>query len=188
MTTDEVESLLEARGESQGLDFKGDCEWNINGYAKDLLAMSNLRDGGMIIIGVENSTWKRQGVGKANFDTYQIDIMKDQMAPFADPSVDFSVEFPLDRNGTRFVVIKVLSFRDIPVICHKESAKAGTKAATIYYRNRNRRPESAPISNSSDLRDLIELAASRMKEKFKRLGLVEQVSDKEILDRELGGL
>jgi hypothetical protein len=71
----------------------------------------------------------------------------------------------------------------------------------IYYRNSNRRIESAPISNSNDLRDLIELAASKKMKSFQKLGLtiaqsedpkrlrIDIISnDKRKLDEELGGL
>src|ERR1035437_3942912 len=105
MTTDELESILEARAESQSLDFKGDCSWNANKFAKHILAMSNLIDSGLIVIGIKDKTLERLGVSKPNLKTYNIDCMKDQMTKFADPFVDFILDFPKDKSDKQFVVI-----------------------------------------------------------------------------------
>jgi hypothetical protein len=43
--------LLEAQAESQTLEFKAACNWDISRMAKDILALSNVQDGGVIIIG-----------------------------------------------------------------------------------------------------------------------------------------
>jgi len=59
-----------------------------------------------------------------------------------------------------YAVIRVYEFEELPVICKKDSND--TKTQIIYYRNKNRRIESAAISNSNDLRDLILLATRKM--------------------------
>lgn len=188
MTTEELELKLEAQAERQNLDFKANCCWNVNRFAKHILAMSNLRDGGYIIIGIEDKTLKRQGVSPENILSYNIDIMKDQIAQYCDPFVDFIVSFPKDRKGTGYVVIKVLTFREIPVICRKDDSNAGVRSGIIYYRNNNRRIESAPISNSYDMRDIIETATMRMIQRKSELGYKINSDDQSKLDQELDGL
>jgi predicted HTH transcriptional regulator len=96
MTTDELELYLQGQAESQTLDYKAAMPWGALSFAKDILAFSNVQDGGRIIIGIEDGTFVRQGITEAQRNSYKIDIMRDQMASFSDPHVNFSVEFPLD--------------------------------------------------------------------------------------------
>jgi len=188
MTTEELELKLEAQAERQNLDFKANCSWDVNRFAKHILAMSNLRDGGYIIIGIEDKRLKRQGVSNENILSYNTDIMKDQMTQFCDPFVDFMVSFPKDNKGKNYVVIKVFPFREIPVICRKDDSNAGVSAGIIYYRNNNRRIESAPISNSYDMRDIIETATLRMIQRKTELGYKINSDDQFNLEQELEGL
>lgn len=186
MKTEELEALLEGGSETQTIEFKTSCSWDVVTFAKDILAMSNVRDGGYIIIGVENKTFVRKGTTSKQQGTFEVDIMRDQMAPYADPHVNFFVDFPKDQNGVEYVVIRVLPFDEIPIICRKDSRD--TKAGTIYYRNRNRRVESAAVSNSYDMREIIKMATVRMMQKEKEFGLTVEPSAKGKLDNELKGL
>jgi hypothetical protein len=90
------------------------------------------------------------------------------MAGFADPHVNLSVEVGTDSIGKRYVAIRVRPFEEIPVICRKDSND--TRAGIIYYRNRSRRIESAPVSNSYDMRDIIEVATVRMMQRRQQFG------------------
>lgn len=188
MTIEEFESLLESGIETQGLDFKSAYNWDINAFAKDILAMSNVRDGGYIIIGVEevNNNYERTGTTEDQRRTYNIDIMKDQMSNYVDPYVDFEVSFPIDRSNLQYVLILVKEFRDVPVICRRNSRD--TNAGVIYYRNRNRRPESAPVSNSYDMREIIELATVKLMRRMREQGFSVEDYDEKSFDDELEGL
>ena len=189
MTTEVLESLLEGGAETPSIDYKQSCPWDITCFVKDILAMSNVQDGGIIIIGVKEDNeggFLREGVSDENKDTYVIDIMKDQVSGFADPYVGFEVDFPVDSDYKNYVVIRVFPFEELPVICKKEGADV--HAGRIYYRNRNRRVESAPVSNSYDMRSIIQLAAVKMMRGFLDLGLSADATDMQRFEEELQGL
>lgn len=171
MNTTELEKLIEGQREHPGLDFKAACSWDVKKLARDILAMSNLPDGGYIVIGVEESdtSFVKVGVSEDIRKTYILDEMKDQVGKYADPMVDFELHFPKDSAGLTYILIKVYSFRETPTICKKDLDKE-LKASTIYYRNTNRRVESAAVSNVNDLRDIIELAAVRLMQRRKSFG------------------
>jgi predicted HTH transcriptional regulator len=61
MNTQELEQILEGGTETQRIEFKGACDWSVRLLAKDILALSNVRDGGYIVVGVEDETFNRQG-------------------------------------------------------------------------------------------------------------------------------
>jgi predicted HTH transcriptional regulator len=168
MNTEELEIHIQGQAESPTLDFKGATPWDVARFAKDILAFSNVQDGGTIIIGIEDGTFVRHGITEAHRHSYKIDIMRDQMTSFADPHVNFSVDFPMDKDGKQYACIRIEPFEEIPVICRKDSAD--TRAGVIYYRNRNRRVESASVSNSYDMRELVEVATVRMMQKKRRAG------------------
>jgi predicted HTH transcriptional regulator len=172
MTTEELESKLEGGAETPALDIKAPCNWNVDSMAKDILAMSNLQDGGHLIIGVEDGTFVRKGITQEQKATYKLDTMRDQMASYADPHVIFTVEFPHDSNGLEYSVIRVFPFDEVPVICARDSRD--TKRGVIYYRNKNARVQSAAVSNAYDMRDIITNATVRMMRRMAEKGFTVQ--------------
>lgn len=187
METTESESRLQGGTETQSFDIKAAGPWDVQKLVKDVLAMSNVEDGGIILIGVEDTTFTRQGLGEADIATYDIDTMRDQMTKFADPHVNMSVSFPEDAAGRKYAAIKVEPFQEIPVLCRRNGTDV--REATLYYRNRNRRWESAPISNSFDLAQIIERAAVLRMHRLQKLGLSSQATITSTkFDDELGGL
>lgn len=183
MNTEELENLLEAQSENTTLEFKTDMAWNAQSLAKDILAMSNMPDGGDIVIGVDDETNTRQGVSAANIETFNFDIMKDQISSFSDPFVEFNVYKLKDSQEKDYIVIRVKPFREVPVICRRNGTDV--RGGVIYYRNTNGRPQSSQVSNSNDMRDIIELATIRMMRIKNKIGFTVLDSDKEILDNEL---
>src|SRR5574341_1524168 len=182
VTTEELESRLEARSESQGLEFKAACPWNAELFAKDILALANVQHGGEIIVGVEDASFNRQGLSEQDAATYRADVMRDQMSRFADPHVQFDTAIVSDRGGLRFAVIRVHPFSEVPVLCRVDHAGAGVQAGALYYRTLHRRPESARVSNSYDMRTIVDLAAVRMMQQRRRAGYTVEASAQRALD------
>ncbi len=188
MTTDELEELLEGAQETPSLEFKRAMDWE-PGLIKDILAMANLQDGGRIVIGVEDATFLRQGLSEDQLQTYDTDIIRDRVATYADPFVELTCFRPFDRGGRQYVVIQVATFRENPVICRKDGGRNNElRAGDIYYRSPARRPRSARIDSSVDMRDLIELAAVRRMRRLNELGLEAPRPTAYDYNGELGGL
>lgn len=186
MTPDRLELLLEGKQETDAVEFKAAIPWDKNTFVKDILALSNTVDGGSIIVGVEDGTFVRQGVGDDLIATYDIDHMRDQIAPFADPRAVFTRHIITDAQGFRYVVIEVSPFDDFPVICARDGLDV--HRGVIYYRSRSRRPESARVSNSADMRDIIEASIARRSRQLRRIGFAPEPSGQYDFDAELGGL
>ncbi|MCM8760414.1 MAG: ATP-binding protein [Candidatus Omnitrophica bacterium] len=69
MTTEELEEKLEGGTETPSIEFKEACKWDDKTFdktfAKDILAMSNIQDGGFIIVGIKelkNGSFEREGI------------------------------------------------------------------------------------------------------------------------------
>jgi len=180
----DIEFYIQHGKEERYLEYKGSMVWTSDDtkvkIAQAMMAMSNLRNGGVIVVGMKEP---QRGV-------WEPDIMTDgQVAPFtqddiaqwvndyAVPAVQFTVEpFVLDTN--KFVIIKVREFDSFPTICRKPKQLGGRevlKKGAIYYRS-NSKNESAPISSDEDMRELITLAmnkgVAREIERLRVLGFV----------------
>ena len=188
MDIKQFESLVEGSEESQSLDFKGACSWDVKALVKDILAFSNVQDGGYIVIGVDDKTLKRIGVTAEQAESFNQETMQDQVTKYADPFVIFTVFNDIhDANGLRFVVIRVVEFAEVPVVCRVDGADV--HHGRVYYRSRRRRPESEAVSNSFDMRDILDRAALKMMAKRKSQGYTAETTDqKNFYDEELGGL
>lgn len=186
MDTDAFEAILSGAEETDSLEFKAAMPWNRNTLVKDILAMANVIDGGQIIIGVADGSFERQGLTEQQIATYDIDKMRDAVAPFADPRVVFRREVVVDSNGLRYIIIEVSPFEDFPVICRRDGEDV--KAGTVYFRSRARRPQSARVASSAEMRDIIERSAALSMRRLARLGFVAQPENTYDYDAELQGL
>jgi predicted HTH transcriptional regulator len=186
MSPEALEALLVGAQETDSIDFKAAMSWDKKTFVKDILALANVIDGGAIIVGVEDGTFARQGLSDEQIDSFDYDIMRDQVAPYADPRVVFSKEVLQDANGMNYVVIEVAPFEEIPVIC----ARGGhdVQEGDIYYRSRSRRPQSARVARADDMREIIETAISRRSRSLRRAGFLAAEEGPPALDEELGGL
>lgn len=173
MTEDELRELLEAGEETPRREYKQSRPFTDPVFQatliRSILAMSNTRDGGHIIIGVEEqgNSYVPTGMRQEDLNTYDRDTIKDTVGEYADPYVDFSVDTGLYQDK-RFLVITVREFDEIPVICKKDGRDL--TRGTIYTRTRTRRPESARVSTQADMREIIELAVDKGVRKLQQRG------------------
>ncbi len=188
MTTEELEELLEGAEETDALEFKQAMVWE-DGLVKDILAMANIEDGGRIVIGIEDGTFARQGLSDDQLNSFNGDQIKDVVGGFADPFVEFAISKTPDNDGLMFVVIVVAPFTYTPVICKRDGGRKNElRKGEIYFRSKTRRPCSERISNSSEMRDLLDRATVLRMRHLQGLGLQAVPEKRYDFDRELGGL
>lgn len=191
-----VDAIFQLRQESRAVDFKQSVKWE--GYrikfAETIMAMSNLRDGGIIIIGVseENGDWKLKGITGEDLATYDPDNMIDFVNKYASPVVNFDVvRHEVDK--VEFLIISIHEFESEPVIC-KRTYNKDLRMGTIYIRPIGK-PETRAIQNAEELRELLDIAVEKKMRRFagqinRIFGSIPstQPQDQEQYDQELGGL
>ena len=201
MTDEEFEQVMNLFSERRGLEFKGPGRSTdrrlFAQVVRAVLGMANRRDGGLVIIGIEDSgnTLNRVGLSKSDLGTWNYDDVADRMAVYADPGVSFELEIR-NYNGSSFVVLQVEEFEDIPVLC-KRSYPNVLREGACYVRPR-RKPETTEIPTQADMRDLLDLAIEKGVRRFlsqaQRSGLIAtpadmpQDTDDRLFDEQLGEL
>ena len=192
MDVQEFKELISLGREQRGVEFKR------AGSRKDkhllakvvrvVLSMANRRNGGLVIIGVEedsNGTPIPSGISEEELETWNYDNFSDSLARYADPSVSFDLEIA-EYDNKKFLAIKVQEFEDIPVLCKSNYADVLREGA-CYVRSR-RKPETIEIPTQADMRDLLQLAIEKGVRKFvsqARTARLDFVSSSIVTDTEL---
>ncbi|MFG0256411.1 MAG: ATP-binding protein [Phycisphaerales bacterium JB043] len=179
--------------ETQSIEFKESQDWSTLSarVARTCLAMSNLRDGGIVVIGISerDDQVTITGVDDNVIATYDTDVVIDQINKFADPPLDVSV-VAIELDGNTLIVIHTQEFREIPTVC-KRSFEQELQNGTMYFRPRGR-PRTEKVQTSHELREILDLAAEKRTRQFistaTRVGLLNEQAippDGEEYDREI---
>jgi hypothetical protein len=156
--------------------------------------MGNLRDGGVIVIGVaeRDSAWALEGVSEQHLATYDVDIIRDKVNAYVSPHIDLDVV--LVRHGDNaFLAVQVREFRDTPLLCKKNGPDGvGLFEGRLYVRAAGT-PRTTAVTSAGQMHDLLELAAEkrarRLLEASRRAGLITpEPQDEASYKAELEGL
>jgi predicted HTH transcriptional regulator len=175
VTEEEFESLLALGHEVDGVEFKG--AWIrtdrlfLAKVARAMLGMANRRDGGLVILGVEE-TAKADAVGLSDEQAeswLKYDDVSASVNEYASPCVRFETELRM-FSGKKFVFIRVHQFDGIPILCAKEYNEPGKTSPVLrrgacYVRSRHK-PETSEIPSEEEMRELLELAIDKGVRKF----------------------
>jgi hypothetical protein len=172
-SSSELIRFIEAAGESANIDAKGPMDWDGGeasaGLTKDILALANCRDGGVIVLGKQESQpgkFVLVGLSEPQAASLETTKVATWVNNHCSPPVNL-VSYRQEHQGHTFIVIAVSEFHDVPVICTKQyevslSGK-GTKVllrkGAVYVRTAN--AESAPLSAVEEMRQLIGLATTK---------------------------
>lgn len=199
MTDEEFAQLLALSHELSGVEFKGPGARSdrqlFARVVRAALGMANRRDGGTVVIGVEDTGASLNPVGLSDndLDSWRYDYVADGIAAYVDPSVSFELEIK-EYDGKKYVVLIVGEFEDIPVLC-KRSYQSVLRDGACYVRTR-RKPETSEIPAQAEMRDLLDLATEKALRKFitqaQRAGLISSGTplpdDRDLFDQQLENL
>ena len=195
--TDLVDLITHGR-EERNLDYKKSMNWaNQETQAmviKSCLGMANIRDGGFIIFGVDQTgeEFVLHGMKEDDFASYSQDLVSVVVNEYADPFVELAV-IPVHHNNMKFIVIQVEEFSEIPIICKKDGSR-GLARGAIYTRTR-RLCETARVPSQSEMREILEIATEKgirnFQSRVSKAGLAVSEPgemDRKKFEKELNGL
>jgi hypothetical protein len=166
LSTQEIEQLLAGGYELRGFELKGPgLRTHPHLFAKVVraaLGMANLRDGGHIVIGINDAdpAGMLPGLSPTELQSWlAYDDIARKLGEYADPAVRFALEAHSLSSGVSVAVLQVYEFSDIPILCAKDFPDVLRKGA-CYVRPR-RVPETSEIASSVEMRELLDLAVQK---------------------------
>jgi hypothetical protein len=176
VTLSDVEQLLALGHETRSFEVKGPGDRGDKGYcakiARAAMAMGNLRDGGLVCLGIGETQMVSALPGLSPqqvLDWSDFDYVSDALARYCDPPVSFElIPFTLS-SGASVVVLDVAEFEIAPYVCRRSYPQELQDGMT-YVRPRGK-PESVPVPSHGDMRELLDLAITRgVREFIRRAG------------------
>jgi hypothetical protein len=163
---DDVQQLLALGHEVRSFEVKGPGNLEDKAYcarvARAAIALGNLRDGGLICVGIDNTRMAEMlpGLSADQLKAWSdFDNVSDALARFADPPVAFRL-YPIRLpTGADVVVIEVAEFEDIPHLCRRDYPGILQKGLA-YIRPRGK-PESVPVPSPTEMREMLDLAITK---------------------------
>lgn len=192
-----VYNALDRCQESKSVDFKESAPWEELKWQiiRTALAMGNLRDGGIIVIGASErgDTWDLTGISDDHLSTYDVDDAIDIINKFASPTIKVELVTIAYRNGNIFLAIQVHEFTESPFVCKKNGPDSYKKlrAGDVFIRPGGK-PRTTRVTSAEEMQDLLELAAEKRARKIlevaHRIGLKATDTHIEKFEEELEGL
>jgi predicted HTH transcriptional regulator len=173
--------MINYSNEERNIEFKGSIPWAGDSrlkVSKSILAMSNLQDGGWIVIGKQEQadrSYLLTGMTQQDYDTWDPDNVKAFLYEYSDPPVNMDI-YRFEHEGKKYAVIRVKEFESEPIICKKENGEILHKGL-MYVRSKGK-PESIGVPTHVEMREIIDLAIDK--------GLVRYLERNDRVTREAG--
>ena len=176
LTDQQFAELLVLSYEPRGLEFKGARPRTDRLFfarvVRACLGMANLRDGGRVIIGVDERGGVLDPVGLSDADlaTWRYDDIAAGLATYADPMITFDI-YVHEYQGRRFVELEVHEFDELPILCRTTYMERPPTQQVILregacYVRRRGKPETSEIPTQSEMRELLDLAIEKGVRRF----------------------
>ena len=171
-----IKGILDYPSESRAVELKSSMPWSdisqqqqLQETVKSILGMSNIKDGGKIIIGIrQNSdkTFEVTGVCGEDLETYDPDKIYQAVRNYGEPAPRFEVK-NMEYKGKFFVVFLVQEFLYSPVICCKNGKNIVSEPlvkGALYIRTHS--PGTKKVDNETEMREIINLAIDKEIESY----------------------
>src|SRR5216684_1178685 len=159
--------LLIERGETTNVEFKAACKWEGEErvrLSKAIVAMANTRDGGTLIIGIDDDRTggkpKLAGLSPEQLASFDPTKVAEYVSGRFEPDIRLSVEKPI-VEAHALVAIVVREFADQPHICVKEARyqeKVHFKPGELLIRTA---AAQSTVAGPQELRDLLARAVTK---------------------------
>jgi hypothetical protein len=177
-----LDFALDMRRESKQIEFVSSADWQSvsTKIAKTAIAMSNNREGGIIIVGVADSRTSTSltGVTESSILSYDTEAIREFVAKYSSPIVEINC-FLHAKDSKQFIAIVVEPFEETPTIVKKD-APDGVSGSHSFRRGdflvrTDGKPESRRVLDEREMHAVIEFAAERRSQRLldvaQRVGL-----------------
>jgi hypothetical protein len=180
-----------SRGEAKHLDYKSPMSWDEakTKLLKHIIAMSNNRDGGMLVIGVAENTstgaHEPATLSEEQLATYDTTSVAEYVNAYVQPGVSLEVQRE-KFDGANVIIIKVAEFERTPNICVRDGpGDDKNKNRPIFIAGdvliRTEAAASRRVQSADEMKQLLDLARAKDTENllrsFRRLLEGEQAID-----------
>ncbi|TCJ00806.1 RNA-binding domain-containing protein [Aeromicrobium sp. IC_218] len=173
---DALESLLALGHEQRRLEVKGPGLVSDKAFAarvaRAVMAMGNLRDGGVVCIGIADDQIAQMmpGLDEAARKSWgDYDTVSAALARYIDPPATFDLRVVELSNGAHVAVLDVHEFETSIYVCKKTFPDVLQDGAT-YVRTRGK-PQSIPVPSAAEMRELLDLGVDKgIREFLRRAG------------------
>jgi hypothetical protein len=173
ITADEIEQLLALNHEIRSFELKGPGQLTDKAYvarvARATMAMGNLRDGGLVCLGVADDKISAMlpGLDRTQRGLWSdFDRVSAALARYSEPPVSFELHAFTLSNGAEVVVIEVAEFERDLHVCKLDYPNV-LQAGHTYVRPRGQ-PRSVTVPSSAEMRELHDLAIDKGVREFVR--------------------
>lgn len=169
----ELEERLALGHERRDFEVKGPGDVGDKAYAakvaRAVMAMGNLRYGGIVCLGIDNDRISEMQPGLSAAQVAQwtdYDRVTTALARYTDPPVSLHPKPYRLSSQVEVVILEVDEFHDVPHVCRKDYTDELHEGA-MYVRPRGM-PKSVPVPDASEMRDLLEIATDKALREFLR--------------------
>lgn len=186
--------------EERFIEYKKNAPWRGDSkhkIARTIMAMSNLRDGGWIIIGKEqkdDGSFDKVGVTNGTYESYNLDNIKDYLFSHVEPMIKIELQKE-EIDGLMYVGLKIEGLNDVPHIC-KTTEGPHLERGVIYVRSPGKEG-CIRLTDYKENKEIVDICSEvgfkQFVDKLKISGLIEfrelvSTSDEEKFDEEISDI